>query len=172
VLPTRLKRHLGTLANATPHLSTCVQLTSIPIPVPQSTALSITACGDEPSSRSCISAIDNNCNSAGSRLVVVRYCNVPHNAWCKGCNTARTSQSTPKSFNCDASIIFETAWSLGTIIGRQERNQWKTLELSALPKEGSNFLGSEDIARTMLGSRPIGLLVERTSETSMVIIGG
>jgi hypothetical protein len=69
-------------------------------------------------------------------------------------------------------MIFETAWSLGTRIGRQERNQWKTLELSGLPKEGSIFFGSEDIASTMLGSKPIGLLVESKRETSIVIIGG
>jgi hypothetical protein len=69
-------------------------------------------------------------------------------------------------------MIFETAWSLGTIIGRQERNQWKTLELSGLPRDGSNFFGSEEIASTMLGSTPIGLLVESTKDTSIVIIGG
>jgi hypothetical protein len=78
--PARLKRHLGTLARAIPHLSTCPQLIRTPTPPPQRSAFKIIFCGDEAKSSNSIKDIERSCNSAGRRLVVVRWFKVMHNA--------------------------------------------------------------------------------------------
>lgn len=69
---TRLNRHLGTRAKATPHRSTRSQVTRRPIPPIHSTAFKMTACGEDASNSKYIEEIDSSCSSAGRRLVVVK----------------------------------------------------------------------------------------------------
>jgi hypothetical protein len=78
--PARLKRHFGTLAREIPHLSTCAQLIRTPTPPPQRSAFRMIVCGDEARSNNSINDTERSCNSAGRRLVVVRWFKVKHNA--------------------------------------------------------------------------------------------
>jgi hypothetical protein len=78
--PARLKRHFGTLARAIPHLSTWPQLIRTPIPPPQRSAFKMIFCGDEARSSNSIKDTERSCNSAGRRLVVVRWFKVTHSA--------------------------------------------------------------------------------------------
>jgi hypothetical protein len=43
---------------------------------------------------------------------------------------------------------------------------------SSPPTAGINSFGSEEVARMMLGSRLIGLLIDNNSETRIVRVGG
>jgi hypothetical protein len=56
----RLKRHFGTLANATPHLRTWVQVTRTPTPPPHSKDFNMTACGEDARINKLIRAVDSN----------------------------------------------------------------------------------------------------------------
>lgn len=80
LIAARLKRHLGTLASATPHRSTGSQVMSSPMPPIQSTAFKMTACGEDASSNKYIEEIDSSCSSAVRRLVVVKERRVVHKA--------------------------------------------------------------------------------------------
>lgn len=65
-----------------------------------------------------------------------------------------------------------TSLVCGISSGRQERNQCDIFEPQRPPVDGIKCLGSEDIARMILGSKLIVAFFERTIETSIVMLGG
>jgi hypothetical protein len=69
-------------------------------------------------------------------------------------------------------MAFDVAKVLGTRSGIQERNQCVVLEPPIPPVEGIRCLGRVDMPRIMLGKSPIGVILERIIETSMVRLGG
>jgi hypothetical protein len=69
-------------------------------------------------------------------------------------------------------MTFDVANVLGTRSGIQERNQWVVVEPPIPPVKGIKCLGSEEILRMMVGKSPIGVILERTIETSIVRLGG
>ncbi len=71
-LVSRRNRHLGTLARVKAHLSTWLHVIQVPIPPPQRRALRMIACGEADSRSRWISVMLRSCNSARSRLVVVK----------------------------------------------------------------------------------------------------
>jgi hypothetical protein len=57
---------------------------------------------------------------------------------------------------------------LGIRSGIQERNQCVVLDPPSPPVEGIKCLGREDIPRMMLGRSPMGFVLKRITETSIV----